>query len=161
MQYRSRKCIGVIKYLYCLYVVCADRSYISGSSQGGGMSAPDGINPIRNRSFCSAEEMICLLLTNKREIPDTLQGVYLRGWRSCHKRYGSYRYVAKSSHWTAYFIHSSCSDAFFNPRRAPALPPMRAPVGQRTAQSVKRCRYLDEKSGFKGLTSTLSETFCN
>ena len=79
MQYRSRKCIGVIKYLYCLYVVCADRSYISGSSQGGGMSAPDGINPIKNRSFCSAEEMICLLLTNKREILDTLQGVYLRG----------------------------------------------------------------------------------
>ena len=79
MQYISRKCIGVIKYLYGLYVVCADRSYISGSSQGGGMSAPDGINPIRNRSFCSAEEMICLPLTNKRETLATLQGVYSRG----------------------------------------------------------------------------------
>ena len=30
------------------------------------MSSPDGVNPIRNRSFCSAEEMTCLPLTNKK-----------------------------------------------------------------------------------------------
>ena len=30
------------------------------------MSSPDGVNPIRNRSFCRAEEMTCLPLTNKK-----------------------------------------------------------------------------------------------
>ena len=24
MQYRNRKCIGMIEYLYCLYIVCAE-----------------------------------------------------------------------------------------------------------------------------------------
>ena len=107
-------CVSAWLGIYPFFILCVPRryeecvsairtvNYISGSSQGGGMSSPDGVNPIRNRSFCSAEEMTCLPLTNKKEILVTLQGVHLMGWRSCYERYQSHRYVARSSYWTAY-----------------------------------------------------------
>ena len=60
-------------------VVLIFHHHIRGSSQGTGISIPEGDSPTVSRSFCKAEEMICLILTTTYRSYFNLKALLSRG----------------------------------------------------------------------------------